>query len=156
MRGGFILGDAYKFRLQKLLDIRQDFEDKSKLEFKEAQREKNIVENELNNLKETYKTHRNIDAYESIIKQKIKQNYLNALNYAIDKNTIVFEDKGKILDKKREELKQCQVEKKTVEILKEKQKIAFLKEQNLIEQKSNDEFALFAFIRNNKKIHGNK
>ncbi|WP_259473299.1 flagellar export protein FliJ [Clostridium estertheticum] len=150
------MGDAYKFRLQKLLDIRQDFEDKSKLEFKEAQREKNIVENELNNLKETYKTHRNIDAYESIIKQKIKQNYLNALNYAIDKNTIVFEDKGKILDKKREELKQCQVEKKTVEILKEKQKIAFLKEQNLIEQKSNDEFALFAFIRNNKKIHGNK
>ncbi|MBU3098622.1 flagellar export protein FliJ [Clostridium sp. DSM 17811] len=156
MRGGFILGDAYKFRLQKLLDIRQDFEDKSKLEFKEAQREKNIVENELNNLKETYKTHRNIDAYESIIKQKIKQNYLNALNYAIDKSTIVFEDKGKILDKKREELKQCQVEKKTVEILKEKQKIAFLKEQNLIEQKSNDEFALFAFIRNNTMIHGNK
>ncbi|MEF2111142.1 MULTISPECIES: flagellar export protein FliJ [Clostridium] len=150
------MGDAYKFRLQKLLDIRQDFEDKSKLEFKEAQREKNIVENELNNLKETYKTHRNIDAYESIIKQKIKQNYLNALNYAIDKSTIVFEDKGKILDKKREELKQCQVEKKTVEILKEKQKIAFLKEQNLIEQKSNDEFALFAFIRNNTMIHGNK
>lgn len=150
------MGDAYKFRLQKLLDIRQDFEDKSKLEFKEAQREKNKVENELNNLKEKYKVHRNIDAYESIIQQKIKQNYLNALNYAIDKNTIVFEDKGKILEKKREKLKLCQVEKKTVEILKEKQKVAFLKEQNLIEQKSNDEFALFAFIRNKRKMHGNK
>ncbi|MBX4265185.1 flagellar export protein FliJ [Clostridium estertheticum] len=150
------MSGAYKFRLQKLLDIRQDFEDKSKLEFKEAQREKNIVENELNNLKEKYKVHRNIDAYESIIQQKIKQNYLNALNYSIDKNTIVLEDKGKILEQKREKLKLCQVEKKTVEILKEKQKISFLKEQNLIEQKSNDEFALFAFIRNNKKIHGNK
>jgi flagellar protein FliJ len=150
------LGEAYKFRLQKLLDIRQEFEDKSKLEFKEAQREKNKVENELNNLKENYKIHRNIDVYESIIQQKIKQNYLNAINYAIDKNTIVFEDKGKILEKKREKLKLCQVEKKTVEILKEKEKIAFLKEQNLIEQKSNDEFALFAFIRNNRKIHGNK
>lgn len=150
------MGEMYKFRLQKLLDIRQDFEDKSKLEFKEAQREKNIVENELNNLKENYKAHRNIDAYESIIQQKIQQNYLNALNYAIDKNTIVLEDKGKILEKKREKLKLCQVEKKTVEILKEKQKIAFLKEQDLIEQKSNDEFALFAFIRNNRKIHGNK
>ncbi|MBW9170657.1 flagellar export protein FliJ [Clostridium estertheticum] len=150
------MSGAYKFRLQKLLDIRQDFEDKSKLEFKEAQREKNIVENELNNLKEKYKVHRNIDAYESIIQQKIKQNYLNALNYSIDKNTIVLEDKGKILEQKREKLKLCQVEKKTVEILKEKQKISFLKEQNLIEQKSNDEFALFAFIRNNKKINGNK
>lgn len=150
------MGEMYKFRLQKLLDIRQDFEDKSKLEFKEAQREKNIVENELNNLKENYKAHRNIDAYESIIQQKIQQNYLNALNYAIDKNTIVLEEKGKILEQKRKKLKLCQVEKKTVEILKEKQKISFLKEQNLIEQKSNDEFALFAFIRNNRKIHGNK
>ncbi|MCB2340779.1 flagellar export protein FliJ [Clostridium estertheticum] len=150
------MSGAYKFRLQKLLDIRQDFEDKSKLEFKEAQREKNMVEKELNSLKENYSAHRNIDAYESIIQQKIKQNYLNALNYSIDKNTIVLEDKGKILEQKREKLKLCQVEKKTVEILKEKQKISFLKEQNLIEQKSNDEFALFAFIRNNKKIHGNK
>ncbi|MCB2359353.1 flagellar export protein FliJ [Clostridium estertheticum] len=150
------MSGEYKFRLQKLLDIRQDFEDKSKLEFKEAQREKNIVEKELNSLKENYSAHRNIDAYESIIQQKIKQNYLNALNYSIDKNTVVLEDKGKILEQKREKLKLCQVEKKTVEILKEKQKISFLKEQNLIEQKNNDEFALFAFIRNNKKIHGNK
>ncbi|MCB2308779.1 flagellar export protein FliJ [Clostridium estertheticum] len=150
------MSGEYKFRLQKLLDIRQDFEDKSKLEFKEAQREKNMVEKELNSLKENYSAHRNIDAYESIIQQKIKQNYLNALNYSIDKNTIVLEDKGKILEQKREKLKLCQVEKKTVEILKEKQKISFLKEQNLIEQKSNDEFALFAFIRNNKRIHGNK
>ncbi|MBU3214259.1 flagellar export protein FliJ [Clostridium estertheticum] len=150
------MSGAYKFRLQKLLDIRQDFEDKSKLEFKEAQREKNMVEKELNSLKENYSAHRNIDAYESIIQQKIKQNYLNALNYSIDKNTIILEDKGKILEQKRDKLKLCQVEKKTVEILKEKQKISFLKEQNLIEQKNNDEFALFAFIRNNKKIHGNK
>jgi len=150
------LSEAYKFRLQKLLDIRKDFEDKSKLEFKEAQREKNIVENELNNLKENYNIHRNINAYESIIEQKIKQSYLNALNYAIDKNTVLFEDKGRILEQKREKLKLCQVEKKTVEILKENQKSAFLKEQNLIEQKNNDEFALYAFIRNNQKTYGNK
>ena len=155
-KGVFILGEAYKFRLQKLLDIRKDFEDKSKIEFKEAQREKNIVENELKELQKNYKIHRNIDGYESIINQKIKQNYLNALNYSIDKNTMILEDKGKILDQKREKLKLCQVEKKTVEILKEKQKFAFLKEQNLIEQKSNDEFALFAFIRNNRNAHGNK
>ncbi len=145
------MADVYRFRLQKLLDIRKDYEDKSKVQFKEAQREKDLVENELNNLKEKYKNHKNIDAYESIVQQKIKQNYLNALNYAIDKNTIVLEDKAKILEQRRQELKKCQVEKKTVEILKEKQKIAFLKEQNLIEQKANDEFALFVFIRNNYK-----
>ncbi|MBU3180641.1 flagellar export protein FliJ [Clostridium psychrophilum] len=145
------MAEVYKFRLQKLLDIRKNHEDKSKIKFKEAQREKDVVEKELTDLKEKYKNHRNIDSYDTIVHQKIKQNYLNAINFAIDKNTLLFEDKGKILEQKRQELKKCQVEKKTVEILKEKQKSAFVKEQNLIEQKSNDEFALFAFIRNNYK-----
>lgn len=143
------MAEVYKFRLQKLLDIRKDLEEKSKLIFKEAQREKDVVENELNNLKENYNTHRNINLYESVVQQKIKQNYLNALNIAINETTQVLEDKEKILEEKREELKKCQVEKRTVEILKEKQKSAFIKEQNLIEQKNNDEFALYAFIRTN-------
>ena len=145
------MAGVYKFRLQKLLDIRKDIEDKSKLEFKEAQREKKLVEDKLNNLTEKYKIYRNIDAHEPVIQQKIKQNYLNALNFTINETTVVLKDKEEILEKKREELKQCQVEKKTVEILKENQKSAFLKEQNLIEQKANDEFALYAFIRNNHK-----
>ncbi|MBU3142307.1 flagellar export protein FliJ [Clostridium sp. CF012] len=142
------MAGVYKFRLQKLLDIRKDFEDKSKLEFKEAQREKKLVENKLYNLEEKYKTHRNVDAYQSVVQQKIIQNYLNALNFAINDTNSVLEEKEEILDEKREKLKQCQIEKKTVEILKEKQMSAFFKEQNLIEQKTNDEFALYAFIRN--------
>jgi flagellar FliJ protein len=143
------LAEVYKFRLQKLLDIRKDNEENSKLKFKEAQSEKNLVEDELNSLKENYKIHRNISADESIIHQKIKQNYLNAMNFAINETTVVLKDKENILEQKRENLKQCQVEKKTVEILKEKHNSAFLKEQNLIEQKTNDEFALYAFIRKN-------
>jgi flagellar FliJ protein len=47
------LAEGYRFRLQKLLDIRKDIEEKSKIKFIEAQREKNIVEEELYNLKET-------------------------------------------------------------------------------------------------------
>jgi len=146
------LADVYRFRLQKLLDIRKDFEDKSKVQFKEAQREKNLAENEINSLKEKYNNHRNINFKESIIQQKIQQNYLNALNISIDKNIVILKEKDEILEQRREQLKKCQVEKKTVEILKEKQKCAFIKEQDLIEQKSNDEFALFAFIRNNLAV----
>jgi len=145
------LAEIYKFRLQKLLDIRKDIEDKSKLVFKEAQREKDLVEVELNTLKGKYKSHRNIDAYESIIQQKMKQNYLNALNLAIDETKVILVDKEEVLEQKRCELKRCQVEKKTVEILKENHKIAYFKEQNLIEQKTNDEFALYAYIRNNHR-----
>ncbi|MBZ9624538.1 flagellar export protein FliJ [Clostridium sp. FP2] len=145
------MGEVYKFRLQKLLDIRKDIEDKSKLQFKEAQREKELVEDQLNKLKVKYEIYRNIDSYESVIEQKMKQNYLNALNLAIDETAVVLDGKEEILGRKRQELKQCQVEKKTVEILKENQQSAFFKEQNLIEQKTNDEFALYAFIRNNHK-----
>ena len=150
MRGVFILPQGYKFRLQKLLDIRKDMEEKSKLKFKEAQREMNLVEEQLNGLKENYRIHRSMDANETIINQKIKQNYLNALNLAINETSVALRDKNKILEQKREDLKKCQVEKKTVEILKEKQMDAFLKEQDLIEQRNNDEFALYAFIRNNR------
>ena len=150
------MAGEYNFRLQKLLDIRKDIEDKSKLQFKEAQREKNLVEEKLNNLKKNYENHKNVDSYETVIKQKIKQNYLNALDFSINEAALVLEEKVEILDKKREHLKQCQVEKKTVEILKKKQTIAFLKEQNLIEQKSNDEFALYSFIRNNHRKGGEK
>ncbi|MCS4522291.1 flagellar export protein FliJ [Clostridium botulinum] len=53
-----------------------------------------------------------------------------------------------MVEERREELKTKQVERKTVEILKEKDKLAFEKEQNMIEQRNNDEFALYAFIRN--------
>ena len=141
---------GYKFRLQKLLDIRKDLEEKSKLKFKEAQREMNLVEEQLNGLKENYRIHRSVDANETIINQKIKQNYLNALNLAINETSVALRDKNKILEHKREDLKKCQVEKKTVEILKEKQIHAFLKEQDVIEQRNNDEFALYAFIRNNR------
>ena len=143
---------VYKFRLQKLLDIRKDIEDKSKLVFKEAQRDRNLVEEQLNILKGKYNCHRNIDCCESVVQQKMKQNYLNALNFAIDETSVDLEDKEEIVKQKRQELKLCQVKKKTVEILKENQKSAFIKEQNLIEQKTNDEFALYAFIRNNHRV----
>lgn len=143
--------EGFEFRLQKLLDIRKDIEDKSKLEFKEAQRERNLVEEELNKLKGKYNIHRNIDSYESIVQQKMQQNYLNALNYAIDETAVSLENKKKIVEQKRSKLKQSQVDKKTVEVLRENQESAFIKEQNSIEQKTNDEFALYGFIRNNKR-----
>ena len=146
------MAEIYKFRLQKLLDIRKNFEDKSKLQFKEAQRQRDLVKDELNILKEKYKMYKNIDSLESVVQQKMKQNYLNSLNYAIDEVTVTLEDKEDILEQKRQELKQCQVDKKTVEILKENQKNEFLKEQNSIEQKTNDEFALYSFIRNTNKV----
>jgi len=75
---------GYKFRLQKLLDIRIDKEEESKIKFKEAQVEKQNTEVKLDNLKVTYETVRKTENASSLIERKIKANYLNAVNISID------------------------------------------------------------------------
>lgn len=144
----------YHFRLQKLLDIRLQKEEESKRIFKEAQSEKLKVEKKLNELKENYAKYRTASKKESVIEQKIRHVYLNSINFSINEAHEELAKKQRVLEEKRDELKQKQIERKTVETLKEKQKKIFLKEQNLIEQKANDEFALYGFIRNLKNLKG--
>lgn len=138
--------ENYKFRLQKILNIRMDKEEECKRKFKEVQNEKIEVENKLTFLQGNYKKYCNL-CNESIVEQKIKYQYLSALTIGINRTSKELESKEKLLNKAREELKQKQIERKTVEILKEKGYEAFMKEQNLIEQRTNDEFALYAHIK---------
>ncbi|KGM96614.1 flagellar export protein FliJ [Clostridium botulinum] len=140
----------FNFRLQSLLDIRSNKEEESKIAFKEAQSAKNLTEGRLENLKENYDKYSKIDFKCSSIDRKIRQNYCNVLQFNINETSIELDKRNEILEGKRQELKQRQMERKTVEILKEKQEAAYIKEQNLIEQKANDEFALYAYIRNSK------
>ncbi|MBM7869414.1 flagellar FliJ protein [Clostridium pascui] len=139
--------ENYKFRLQKLLNIRMDKEDESKRKFKEVQKEKIEVENKLIYLQENYKKYSSLCDNQSIVEQKIKYRYLSALNIGINQTSRELESKEKLLNNARQELKQKQIERKTVEILKQKGYETFIKEQNSIEQKTNDEFALYAHIR---------
>lgn len=139
--------ENYKFRLQKLLNIRIEKEDESKQKFKEVQKEKIEIENKLIHLQENYKKYSSLCDNQNIVEQKIKYRYLTALNVGINQTSRELENKEKLLDNAREELKQKQIERKTVETLKEKRYEAFIKEKNLIEQKTNDEFALYAHIK---------
>jgi flagellar protein FliJ len=143
--------EGYKFKLQKLLDIREDKEEESKRHFKEAQLQKEKVEDKLTSLKGSYNKYRTSNSDGSLVQQKMKQIYLNALNSSIIEAKNDLQKKIVVLDEKREALKQRQIERRTVEILKEKQLQAFIKEQALIEQKANDEFALYAFIRTHER-----
>lgn len=140
--------EQYNFRLQKLLDIKINSEEKSKNEFSVAQIEKQKAEEKLNSLKENYEKYKSVSNNESVFYQKIKHNYLNALSFNIDETTSEVEKKVKVVEVKRDNLKEKQIERKTVETLKEKDKAVFIKEQNLKEQKQNDEFALYGYIRN--------
>jgi flagellar FliJ protein len=142
---------GFNFRLQKILDIRYDKEEESKRIFRKAQDEKNVVEQKLDNLTESYNKYSKVDMSCSMVERKIKQNYCNVLHFNINETTEELTQKVEELELKRDQLKQRQIERKTVEILKDKQKQAYLKEQSSIEQKANDEFALYGFIRNLKK-----
>ena len=143
--------EGYKFKLQKLLDIREDKEEESKRHFKEAQLQKETVEERLGSLKDNYNKYRTVSSDGGLVQQKMKHMYLNALNNSIIETKNELQKKVIVLDEKREALKQRQIERKTVEILKEKQLLAFTKEQALIEQKTNDEFALYGFIRTHER-----
>lgn len=140
---------GYEFRLQKLLEIRIDKEEESKIKFKEAQSEKNKTENKLTDLKEKYALERNRNSSSTVIERKIQANYLRAMSMSIDDTNDELDKHIINLENKRSELEKKQIERKTVEILKDKKMDAYNKEQAMIEQKTNDEFALYGFIRRN-------
>ncbi|MCQ2969478.1 MAG: flagellar export protein FliJ [Clostridium sp.] len=84
---------------------------------------------------------------ESLVYQKIKKNYLMALNKGIEQTEIEIKKKQKEVDYRREQLRVRQIERKTVDILREKKYNEFISEQNRKEQISNDEFALYSYMR---------
>lgn len=140
----------YKFRLQKLLDIRLDKEEQCKMAFQKTQREKTEAEFKLNELKNSYKKHNVAESNTSTVERKMRQQYLHNLTLSIKTATLDLEKKQNKVEAAREELKKSQVDRKTVEILKEKGFRSYLKEEEAKEQRANDEFALYGFIRNLK------
>ncbi len=123
---------------------------KSKRLFTESQRQKQITENELSNMRDSYDKYKGIRPGEDVIYQKIKRNYLLALESGIKNKEKELVVKSREVEVRRIDLKQRQVDRKIVETLKEKQYRAFIKEQDRIEQINNDEFALYAYMRNLK------
>jgi flagellar protein FliJ len=150
--GGGSVQSTYKFRLQKLLDIRVDFEEKSKIEFKQAVNDLENSELKLRNLQECLKKHNCYSINETTIERKMKFKYINAVDENIENVNIEIDDKKKIVEDKRNNLKKRQIDRKMVEVIKDKQQQKFIIEQNLIEQKNNDEFALYGHIR--RKLKG--
>lgn len=145
-----MVAKGYKFSLEKLLEMREDKEEESKREFTESKKAKMVVENELNDLNDSYEKHKGIKPGESAIYQKVKRSYLMAVTEGIKQKSKELERKEKELEVKRKKLEKCQVDRKTVSRLKEKGYASFIKEQNRIEQINNDEFALYSYMRNAK------
>ncbi|EEH98368.1 flagellar export protein FliJ [Clostridium sp. 7_2_43FAA] len=137
----------FKFRLEKLLEIRTEKEEESKRLFNKTEIEKQKTEEKLNNLKFNYEKYNGINKGESIVYQKIKRNYLFALDKGITETEKDLTIKLKELDIRREDLLNKQIERKTVDILKERKSLEFYKEEERKDQIFNDELALYAYMR---------
>ena len=139
---------TFKFGLETLLEIRTNKEEESKRNFNKSQRELQEKLLKKQDLLNQYERYSGINKGESLVYQKLKKNYLFALDKGISKIEQEIEVKTKEVNYRREELKKKQMERKTVDIIKEKQYRQYIDEENRKEQIQNDEFALYAYMRN--------
>lgn len=145
------MAERFKFGLDKLLEIRKAKEEESKRLFTESQREKKKTEEKLEELKQSYHKYKGIDPNEDIIYQKLKRYYIQGVQSgikAVEKELVI---KNQEIDKRRKELTVKQMERKTVQTLKDKKYEAYVKDQDRVEQINLDELALYAYVRNQDK-----
>ena len=142
----------FKFKLQKLLDIRVNEEEESKLFYSKAQNQKNIVENKLHELENNYKKYSDISRAKDTISQKITMNYLSYLNTTIKDTEKELEAKEIELEKAKKDFRDKRIKRRSLEVLKENKILEIKKEEERLEQISNDEFALYGYIRKTSNL----
>ena len=142
----------FKFKVQKLLDIRVNEEEESKLFYSKAQNQKNIVENKLHELENNYKKYSDISRAKDTISQKITMNYLSYLNTTIKDTEKELEAKEIELEKAKKDFIDKRIKRRSLEVLKENKILEIKKEEERLEQISNDEFALYGYIRKTSNL----
>ena len=142
----------FKFKLQKLLDIKIKEEEESKLNYTKAQNDKKVVESNLEALKKNYEKYSNISNFDDITNQKIIISYLSTLTHSIKVTNEKLKEEEIRVSKAKGEFIQKQIKRKSLETLKENEMFRLMKEEERVEQITNDEFALYAYIRNHANV----
>lgn len=145
------MAKKFNFGLDKLLEIRKANEEESKRQFTESQREKKKIEEKLEELNRNYNRYKGISPNEDVVYQKLKRYYIQGVQSGIKSNEKDLAIKNQEVDKRRRDLMVKQMERKTVQTLKDKKFEAYVKEQDRVEQINLDELALYAYIRNKDK-----
>ncbi|HBG5345459.1 TPA: flagellar export protein FliJ [Clostridioides difficile] len=146
------LDKNFKFRLQKVLDLKMKDEEEIKMEFAKIQQKKIDIETNLENLENNYSKYSISKNNDSIQNQKITINYLLALNNSMMDLSEELDKSTNELEKARKQLISKQIERKSLEKLKEKKYGQYYKEENLKEQNTNDEFASMSYLRNRQVL----
>ena len=142
------MAQRFKFGLDKLLEIRKEKEEESKRLFTESQREKKKVEEKLEELNQSYHKYKGIAPNEDVVYQKLKRYYIQGVQNGIKTYEKELTIKNQEVDKRRRDLTEKQMERKTVQTLKDKKYEAHIKEEDRVEQINLDELALYAYVRN--------
>ena len=142
----------FKFKLQKLLDIRINEEEESKLLYSQAQNKKNILEKKLIELENSYKKYSDMSIAKDTITQKITMNYLSHLNVSIKETLKELEEKEVEVENAKKDFIDKRIKRRSLEVLKENQILEMQKEEERLEQISNDEFALYSYIRKTSNL----
>lgn len=140
--------DNFKFRLQKVLDIKVKNEDESKVKYSKAQSEKRAVEKELEDLKLSYQKYSDTIDIEDGVERSIVSNYLSFVSNMIEKTDNELKEKEVLVNEVRLELLNNQIERKSIEKLKENKYKIHKKEADQKEQAINDEFGIYSYFRN--------
>lgn len=138
----------FKFRLQKVLDIKLQAENEYMIVHSKILREKTFIENEIKNLESQYDMYSQMQYQDtSTLNKKIAYNYMNSLFQSIQGYKDLLVDVEKRYKESTKKLVALQSERKSLEKLKEKQYQKFLEELEEEEAMQNDEFAIQSYFR---------
>ncbi|MCX7904174.1 MAG: flagellar export protein FliJ [Caloramator sp.] len=140
--------DKFNFKLQKVLEFKETYEEKKKEEFSLELRNFYEQEKRLKELKEEKeRTINNPPKFKMILDYQGFYRYLELLDRRIEKQAHVLNEAKERLEKARQELIKATKDRSIIEKLKEKAYEEFLEEQNKKEQRLNDDYALYLYLR---------
>ncbi len=134
-----------KFRLQKILDVRQIIEKQKQKEFSIVMQQLQNEKDNLNALIEKRSSFTDEMQFENKVSVRgvaDHHSYLDSLTRAISYKTQEISQIKEEVEKKRQSLLKATTDKKSIEKLKEKAREEFLQEQSIAEQASIDEIAI--------------
>lgn len=140
--------EKFVFKLQKVLDYKFEIEEKKKDEFVKAQKKLLLEKNKLESLIE-YKKNAVEDKsnYKSKLDYQLLLNYIDVMDDKIENQMAEIKKAEDEFAIKKDELIKSTADRKVIERLKEKAKDEFDLEIGQKEQKLNDDFALFSYVR---------
>ena len=139
---------SFTFRLQKVLDYRNILEDQKEQEFIKSRIDYIHEKDKLNNMYEEMQAFIQEDRFFSdAFHYKTRYNYMTNMIEKIDKQQEITEAAEETMDGKKSEYTDSRKDRKVIDKLKENAFADFKKGSSSAEQKQNDEFALYGYMR---------